>query len=143
MKRLAMAIALLVSGAASAETANTVEKTQAICGGAAELFASGQHDKAYESLLPYWPLPEQEIQNMGYQTKTQLGMVGARFGESLGAEHVETIAAGDSLIRHVYLIKHERHALKFSCVFYKPKESWLVNAILWDDKPHTLVGLGG
>ena len=143
MRKHAIAIALLVSGAASADTATTVEKTQALCSAAAALFASGQHDRAYESLLPYWPLPKEEIQNLGYQTKTQLGMVGDRFGKPLGAEHVETIAAGDSLVRHVFLIKHERHALKFSCVFYKPKESWLVNAILWDDKAHTLVGSGG
>ena len=139
----ALAIALLVSGAASAETATTTEQTQAICGGAAALFASGEHDRDYESLLPHWPLPKEEIQNLGYQTKTQMGMVGDRFGQSLGAEHVETIPAGESLVRHVFLIKHEKHALKFSCVFYKPKNTWFVNTIHWDDKPHTLVGIGG
>ena len=143
MRKQVLSIALLVSGAASAETATTTEQTQAICGGAATLFASGEHDRAYESLLPYWPLPEEEIQNLGYQTKTQMGMVGDRFGQSLGAEHVETIAVGNTLVRHIFLIKHEKHALKFSCVFYKPKDRWLVNTILWDDKPHTLVGIGG
>ena len=142
MRKHVLAIALLVSGAASAETATTTEQTQAMCSGAAALFASGEHDRVYESLLPYWPLPKEEIQNLGYQTKTQIGMVGDRFGQSLGAEHVETVSAGNSLVRHVFLIKHEKHALKFSCVFYKPKDRWLVNTILWDDKPHTLVGIG-
>lgn len=141
MRKHVLSVALLVSGAALAETAT--EQTQAICEGAAALFASGEHDRAYESLLPYWPLPKEEIQNLGYQTKTQMGMVGDRFGQSLGAEHVETISAGNSLVRHVFLLKHEKHALKFSCVFYKPKDKWLVNTILWDDKPHTLVGSGG
>lgn len=143
MRKHVLSIALLVSGAASAETAITAEQTQAVCGGAATFFASGEYDRAYESLLPYWPLPKEEIQNLGYQTRTRIGLVGDRFGQSLGAEHVETIFAGDSLVRHVFLIKHEKHALKFSCVFYKPKDSWLVNIILWDDKPHTLVGIGG
>ncbi|HEY4530520.1 MAG TPA: hypothetical protein VIG97_09395 [Luteimonas sp.] len=143
MRKRVLSIALLFSGAALAETATATEQTHAICGGAAALFASGEHDRAYESLLPYWPLPKEEIQNLGCQTKTQMGMVGDRFGQPLGAEHVETISAGNSLVKHVFLIKHEKHALKFSCVFYKPKDSWLVNIILWDDKPHTLVGIGG
>lgn len=141
--KIATALILIVSGAASAGTVTTAEQTQAICGEAAALFASGQHDRAYESLEPHWPLPKEEIQNLGYQTKMQMGMVGDRFGDSIGAEHVQTISAGSSLVRHVFLIKHQKHALKFSCVFYKPEDTWLVNAIVWDDQAHTLVDVGG
>lgn len=137
-----IAVALLISCTASAESVTTVEKTQEICSAAAALFASGQYDRAYESMLPYWPLPKEELQNLGYQSKAQLEMLGQRFGKSLGAEYVKTMRAGDSLLRHVFLIKHEKHALKFSCSFYKPKDSWLVNTIVWDDKIHTLVGVG-
>lgn len=46
---------------------------------------------------------------------------------------IRILSAGNSLIRHVFLIKHERHALEFSCVFYKPKDRWMANTILWDD----------
>jgi hypothetical protein len=142
MRINAIAIALLLSCTVSAESVTTVEKTQEICSAAATLFASGQYDRAYQSMMPYWPLPKEELQNLGYQSKAQLEMLGQRFGKSLGAEYVETMTAGDSLVRHIFLIKHEKHALKFSCAFYKPKGSWLVNSILWDDKIHTLIGVG-
>jgi hypothetical protein len=143
MRINALAIALFISCTVSAESATTVEKTQEICRAAAALFASGHYDQAYESMVPYWPLPKEELQSLGYQSKAQLEMLGQRFGKSIGAEYTETIKAGDSLVRHVFLIKHEKHALRFSCVFYKPKDSWLVNSVLWDDKIHALVGLGG
>src|SRR5690606_17411022 len=110
------------------------DQTKPICMEAAQHFAAGNYDLAYQGLLPHWPLPKEEVQNLGYQTKTQLKMVGERFGVSLGAEYVATITAGESLIRHIFLIKHEKHALKFACVFYKPSDKWLVNSILWDDK---------
>lgn len=142
MKTYATALALLVSGAASAETVATVERTRDICGEAAALFASGDIDQAYGSLLPYWPLAKEEVENLAYKTRQQLEMVGSRFGQPLAGEFVQTVSAGDSLVRHVFLIKHEKHALKFSCVFYKPKDTWLVNAVQWDDKPQSLVGGG-
>ena len=82
-------IALLAPLSASATDLKTADQTQAVCAQAAKLFAAGQYDQAYESLAPHWPLPEEEILNLGYQTKTQLGMVAARFGPSLGEEHVE------------------------------------------------------
>lgn len=127
---------------ASAEPLNTTDQTQAVCAQAATLFAAGQYDQAYQSLVPHWPLPEEEILNLGYQTKTQLGMVASRFGPSLGAEHVESVMAGKSLVRHTFLIKHQRHALRFACVFYKPADAWLVNFIIWDDKPQALLEIG-
>ena len=135
-------IALLAPLSASATDLKTADQTQAVCAQAAKLFAAGHYDQAYESLAPHWPLPEEEILNLGYQTKTQLGMVASRFGPSLGEEHVETVAAGKSLVRHTYLVKHERHALKFACVFYKPADAWMVNFIVWDDKPQALLGIG-
>lgn len=143
MKFQAAFIAMLVPLSASAASLTTADGTREACSQAANLFAAGQYDEAYRSLAPHWPLPEQEILNLGYQTKTQLEMVTPRFGASLGEEHVETITAGQSLVRHTYLIKHERHALRFSCVFYKPADAWLVNFIIWDDKPQALVGIGG
>lgn len=143
MKLKAAFIAMLLPLSATAADLTTVDETRAECSQAARLFAAGQYDAAYRGLAPYWPLPEQEILNLGYQTKTQLEMVTPRFGASLGEEHVETITAGRSLVRHTYLIKHERHALRFSCVFYKPADAWLVNYIIWDDKAQALVGIGG
>jgi len=143
MKVQALALALVVPLAGHASALSTIDATKQACAEAAEKFASNQPDFAYSALMPYWPLPEEEIQNLGYQTKAQLAMVGDRFGAMIGAEHVKTTIAGQSLVKHVFLIKREKHAMRFSCVFYRPGKDWLVNAVVWDDKPQNLFGNEG
>lgn len=44
-------------------------------------------------------------------------------------------------MRHTYLIKHQNHALRLSCTFYRPGDAWLVNALNWDDKPQAMLEL--
>lgn len=134
--------ALVIPMTGMAEKLNTPEQTLAVCTQIATFFSAGDYDGAYEGLIGYWPLPKEEIQNLGYQTKSQLSMLGDRFGASIGAEHVRTIEAGKSLVRHIFLIKYEKHALRFSCVFYKPKDKWMINSVLWDDRPQDLLSIG-
>lgn len=143
MRVQAVFLGLLLPMSVAAQAATTEDQTKPICTEAAKHFAAGNYDLAYQSLLPHWPLPKEEVQNLGYQTKMQLKMAGERYGASFGAEYVATVTAGESLIRHIFLIKHEKHALKFACVFYKPNDKWLVNSVFWDDKPYTLVGVSG
>lgn len=86
-------IALLLPVSALVHATPAEDQTKPICMEAAQHFAAGNYDLAYQRLLPHWPLPKEEVQNLGYQTKTQLKMVGERFGASLGAEYVATLAA--------------------------------------------------
>lgn len=134
-----LAIAALLPISVGAESISEATQTREICAEAAALLGSGESDKAYDVLLPFWPLPKEEVQNLGYQTRSQLAMVSDRFGTVIGAEYASSKAVGDSLIKHNFLIKYEKHALRFSCVFYKPRDRWYVNAVTWDDKPHSLL----
>ena len=136
-KSAVLVLALLAGNAAAAEL-TTGKQTQELCASAANKFATGDIDGAFELLATQWPLPREEILNLGYQSKSQLGMVSTRFGKALGAEFVRTDTVGTSLVRHVFLIKHENHALRMACVFYKPKAAWMVNSVVWDDKPQNL-----
>ena len=111
-----------------------IKETKNICQKAAEIFGSGNAEASFETLKPYWPLPKEEIENLSYQTASQLKMVSSRFGKILGADFVFSQTAGKSFIRHTYVIKFEKHAVRYMCTFYKPKNTWLVNAISWDDK---------
>ncbi len=140
MKLHVLVLAVLMPSVGLADGLTNIEATKQACAEAAAKFASTEPESAYTALIPYWPLPKEEIQNLGYQSKTQLGMVGDRFGPAIGAEHVKTTLVGQSLAKHVFLIKFEKHAMRFSCVFYRPKNDWLVNAVVWDDKPHNLFG---
>lgn len=88
---------------------------------------------AYAVVKPFWPLPAIEIDGLANQMNTQWPMIQQRFGKSIGTEFVKESRAGESFLRYTYLQKFERHAVRWTFVFYKPADHWLVNAVAWDD----------
>lgn len=82
-----------------------------------------------------WPLPKPEIQAASYQSKSQMDMVQSRFGAALGVEEIKSVEVGESFVGHLFAIKYENHAMRFTCRFYKPRDKWLVNSFNWDDQP--------
>lgn len=131
----------LLTPATADEPLSTVEQTRQLCRITAEQIADGSYEEAFAALGLHWPLPKADLDRLAEQTRSMIAVVGERFGAPIGAEFVRTIEAGQSLVGHVFLMKHEKHALKLSCVFYRPREAWLVNAVLWDDKPRSLLDL--
>ena len=127
-----------VPAAASGATLATTDETNAICEAAAAKLAAGDSDQAFKLLEPYWPLPKEELKNLAYQTTSQLAMVAGRFGAPIGSEHVSTKQAGSSFVQHVYIVKYDRHALRFTCRFYRPAKDWIVNSVTWDDQTGSL-----
>lgn len=113
----------------------SIQDTKDVCTRSAASFAQGDVDGAIAVLAPHWPLPQAELDASAYQSKSQLDMVSKRFGSPIGSEFVRSTEAGKSFVRHTFAIKYEKHALRLTCLFYKPKDKWIVNAFNWDDKP--------
>ena len=131
-------ISMVFCASALGATLDNSNATKELCGSAVDAFSSGNPRNSYEILREHWPLPDEEITNLAYQTESQLKMVSSRFGKILGADFVGTKMAGSSFIEHTYIAKFEKHAVRYICVFYKPKDNWLVNSIYWDDKTQLL-----
>jgi hypothetical protein len=93
---------------------------------------------AYGSVKPYWPLPAVEIDGLANQMNTQWPMVQQRYGDSLATEFISERKIGQSFLQYTYLQKFERHAIRWTFVFYKPKDAWLVNGVAWDDGVYQL-----
>ncbi|MBN4058254.1 hypothetical protein JYT55_00715 [Mariprofundus ferrooxydans] len=127
-------VLLLCSFSVNAASITDIKDTNRVCQKAAAIFGTGDAKVSFETLKPYWPLPKEEIDNLAYQTESQLKMVSSRFGKILGSDFVSTRRAGNSFVRHTYIIKFEKHAVRYMCTFYKPKNIWLVNEIVWDDQ---------
>jgi len=125
---------LILSFNLNAENLKTMEQTKKLCGDAVESFSKNKVAESFDILRTYWPLPKQELDNLSYQTTTQLASVSGRFGSSIGSDFIKTQEAGSSFIQHTYAIKFEKHALRYVCLFYKPKQNWVVNSVYWDDK---------
>ena len=119
--------------AADAPGLATDAQAKALCASAAEQFGKGDVTGAFKAMSAHWPLPSDELDALAIQSKTKLGLVSARFGSYVGLEHIRSQAAGESFSRHLFAIKYERHALRFSCAFYRPHDKWLINNVKWDD----------
>lgn len=138
MKVIVSFLALVFSISAFSKPLTTVADTKSLCQKAADAFGKGNAKKSFDILQPYWPMPAQELANLAYQTETQLKMVAQRFGKVLGADFVGTQIAGTSFVKHTYIGKFEKHAVRYVCMFYKPKNEWVVNAVYWDDQTAAL-----
>lgn len=134
MRSLILLLALSLSSAASAAPLKTTDDTNALCSSAATKLAAGQTEAAFDLLAVHWPLPAEELKGLAYQTKSQLAMVASRYGDPLGPEFVRTTLAGRSFVQHTYIVKYTNHALRLTCNFYKPKDTWIVNGVHWDDQ---------
>ena len=94
--------------------------------------------KGFDSAKPYWPLPTVEIDSLVNQIKQQWPMVDQRFGKVVGKEFIKEERIGKSFIRYIYLHKFTNHALYWSIDFYKPKDEWKINSIVYLDTLDTL-----
>ncbi|WP_027329269.1 hypothetical protein [Marinimicrobium agarilyticum] len=138
MKYIIAFAGLVVSLSAWADPITDISGTKELCQKAANAFGAGNPKESYEILKPYWPLPEEEISNLAYQTESQLKTVASRFGNILGSDFIGSQEAGDSFVQHTFIGKFEKHAVRFICVFYRPKSEWIVNAVYWDDSTQKL-----
>ncbi len=135
MKKIFILIAILgVINLSAKQVLTSDMDTKLLVQKSAEAFGKGDYEKAINVLREYWPLPAAEVDNLIYQTKSQLELLKNRFGKKVGHDFVKTEKIGDSFIKHIYIAKFEHHALRLSYVFYKPENEWKVNSLHWDDK---------
>jgi len=130
----ALAAFVVVPHLANAAVLKTEEDTLRTCQASADLFSRKQYAEAFDLWAPHWQFPKQELKSLAAKTISIMGQAGSRFGKPVGAEFLYTESKGESLQRHMFLIKHEKHALRFSCLVYKPDDQWFVNSVKWDDK---------
>ncbi|RMW99637.1 hypothetical protein EBQ26_04660 [Allofranklinella schreckenbergeri] len=117
----------------------SLNATRTLCDAALEAMAASRVEHAFAALAPHWPLPPQEITRLAKETAAQFKQLNKTYGATLGYEWVHTHSAGASLVQHAYLLKLERHALRVSCIFYKPREQWQIHTVFWDDQLQTLL----
>lgn len=101
-------------------------------------FVSERYKEGFEDLAPYWKLPKNEIDMLLMQTISQRSTVKPRYGSSLGFEMISKNTAGSSFLKFVYIEKLQNTAVRYTFVFYRPKDSWELQAMLWDDKINLL-----
>src|SRR5690606_10529044 len=70
------------------------------------------------------------IENVKNQLTNFLGLV----GDYYGYEKITEKSVGESYKLVSYMIKYDRQPVRFTFVFYKPKDKWQVQNFQYDDK---------
>lgn len=104
----------------------------------AEQFVSkvekGDINQAFDQIKPFWPLADSEVDDLKAHTIRERETVQKRYGQPIEIEFIRTEFVGNSMIKHTFIEKFEKHALKWQVSFYKPKKDWIINSVYWDDK---------
>lgn len=95
-------------------------------------------DGAGVSIKEYSVLPEEEVKSLIGRVKLQINMMLPRFGKGMGYEFIKQEMAGASVVRLIYISKHEHHAMPWTFVFYKSSDGWTLNQFLFNDNLCTL-----
>ena len=91
-------------------------------------------DAAFGGIKIFFPIPEDEFNNLVTQTKNQFQMVKNRFETTIGYELFKKESIKDLMVKYTYIMKFEKHIIRWMFIFYKPTQGWLLNWFHWDDK---------
>lgn len=98
--------------------------------------AKGDIPTAYDKLFEGSPLPAEKPQAVTL-AKSQTAVALPLYGKILGFELVKEERYGSSIARFVYVLKSEKLPIEWEFYFYRPKDSWfLVNVSFNDQLTH-------
>lgn len=89
--------------------------------------------ESFKELAQYWPIPQNEIDNLEENTIKYFNLFKQRFGNSMGFIKTNNEVIADFAIRETYLIRYEFTAVRVLITYYRNSYGWIVNSFMWDD----------
>jgi len=124
----------MLSNSALAGGFKTEQECRSFADKLMDQFVNANFQEGLNNAKQYWPIPEVEIDGMANQIKQQWPIVNQRFGKAVAKEFVRKKRIGKSFLRHYYLHKFENHSMYWQIDFYKPREEWKINKIIFLDR---------
>ena len=114
------------------------EQTKDFCDDFLTYMVEENIEKAFDKVKNEWPFSISEIQSLESSTIKQLDSVKGRFGEILGYELITEEELKDTFIKYTYVMKYEKHIIRWKFIFYKPEDRWILNTFNFDDSINKL-----
>lgn len=97
------------------------------------LFLQGNYTQMFDEMKPYWPIPENKIEDMKSKTIQFKDAIRENYGEPIdivliGEENLQNVA-----FREVYFLRHERSTLRAIFTYYHNGKGWTLSSFEWDD----------
>ncbi|MFK7758001.1 MAG: hypothetical protein AB8B53_13810 [Flavobacteriales bacterium] len=90
--------------------------------------------EAFDKLREIWILPAAEITLLEKQTLENFDLIKGRYGKRIGYKYVGKKTVEGVGCQYIYVLKHEKHALRFRITYYQGVGNlWYLNAFTWDD----------
>lgn len=102
--------------------------------------SKGQIEEAFVLVGSQWPFPVAELKPVQEQAEKNQVSVVERFGQPCGYRLVKEELVPEVCLRYTYVIKYEKHLVRWQFVFYKAKDRWQLNSFKWDDAIEALFG---
>ena len=134
MKKIAvLAVLFVFSASLQAAGFDSKEDARKYADKLVERFVQKEFQAGLNDAKKYWPIPAVEIDGLANQINQQWPLVDQRFGAAISKEFVKEARIGESFVRYYYLHKFENHAIYWQIDFYKPRDAWQINSIIFLD----------
>lgn len=115
-------------------------EARSYCEAVIDHVAKDQIKEAFVLIGSQWPFPVVELKEVQEQAEKNQVFVEERFGQPCGYRLVKEEVVSEVCLRYTYVIKHEKHLVRWQFVFYKAKDRWQLNSFKWDDAIEALFG---
>ncbi|MFA5549125.1 MAG: hypothetical protein WDA10_11330 [Porticoccaceae bacterium] len=94
--------------------------------------SQARFDDAWRTMKINSNIPAAGIDNFGRQYRGHYEQTIRHYGPSVGVELMKTEMAGQSFLRATYLVKYESTAITWFMIFYKVRDTWVLNEFNYD-----------
>ncbi len=137
---LIMTFVLIITFNTAAEDIGFAQRSQTkdFCDSFLNLMVEEDIEQAFDMVEKEWPFSISEIQSLESSTIKQLDSIKGRFGKILGYELIKEDKIKESFIKYTYVMKYEKHIIRWKFIFYKPEDKWILNSLNFDDSINKL-----
>ncbi len=135
---------LLLAGATLSDsktplTLRTEGDVTNLCENALSHIVDGDPAKGISTLRPYaTSISTEDVDSLENQLTGQAETIKKSYGDAIGFVLVSMENLKDTILKAVYVVKYERHLIRWTFIFYKPYDSWILDYFNYDDRIEAL-----
>jgi hypothetical protein len=105
-----------------------------LCENALSNIVNGEMAKGIAMLRPYaLSISKEDVDSLENQLVGQAVTIQASYGDAIGFVLISKENLKDTILKAVYVVKYERHLIRWTFIFYKPYDSWILDYFNYDD----------
>ena len=110
-----------------------------LCENALSHIVDGDLEQGIATLRPYaMSISKEDVDSLENQLVSQAATIKDSYGDPIGFVLISKDNLKDTILKAVYVVKYERHLIRWTFIFYKPYDSWILDYFNYDDSIEAL-----